>query len=146
MIDDKTKNRFLQELEKSGNVYLSCLKIGINRATYYRWKNGDKEFKKKASWAERNGRQNNCDIAEHALMINVKEKKMEAIKYLLSHQSPRYKPKNRKIHIEHSNLFKEEELRTKREEDEKLDRQAKELNQMLVSLKNQELGGIQEEL
>lgn len=93
MIDGKTKNKLLEELEKNGNVYLSCLKINIHRSTYYRWKGEDKEFNKKAEQAERTGRENNCDIAEHALMLNVKDKKMEAIKYVLGHNSPKYKPK-----------------------------------------------------
>lgn len=93
MIDGKTKNKLLEELEKNGNVYLSCLKINIHRSTYYRWKGEDREFNKKAEQAERTGRENNCDIAEHALMLNVKDKKMEAIKYVLGHNSPKYKPK-----------------------------------------------------
>lgn len=134
MIDDKTKNKFLQDLEKSGNVYLSCMRVGINRATYYRWKNGDKEFRKKAILAERNGRQNNCDVAEHALMMNVKDRKIDAIKYLLSHNSSRYKPKNRKVYIEHSNLFKEEELRIKRDADERLDKQVNGLNNLMQKI------------
>jgi len=94
MINDKAKNKLLRELEKGGNVYLTCLKTNINRSTYYRWKNEDKEFKSKADRAERQGRKNNCDIAEQALMLNVRDKKMDAIKYLLSHHSPRYKTKN----------------------------------------------------
>ena len=93
MIDDETKNKLIEELEKSGNVYLSCLKININRSTYYRWKKNDKEFRKKANQAERLGRENNCDIAEHALMLKVKEKDMSAIKYVLDNNSKKYKRK-----------------------------------------------------
>ncbi|MFA4999211.1 MAG: hypothetical protein WC519_00535 [Parcubacteria group bacterium] len=93
MIDDKTKNKLLKELEKNGNVFLSCLKIGINRSTYYRWIESDKKFRKLANQALRHGRENNCDIAEHALMLRVKEKDMTAIKYLLDHNDQRYKSK-----------------------------------------------------
>lgn len=93
MIDDKTKQRLLKELEKSGNVYLSCLKVGIDRSTHYRWFDSDKEFRKLASRAIRQGRENNCDIAKHALMIKVKEKDMRAIEYVLSHNDPAYKRK-----------------------------------------------------
>lgn len=102
MIDLETKEKLLKEIEKSGNVYLSCMKTGIDKATFYRWKD-DKEFRKKANDAVKRGRENNCEIAEHALMMNVKEKKMDAIKYVLSHQSKIYKPKTRKVIIEHSN-------------------------------------------
>jgi hypothetical protein len=102
MIDLETKEKLLKEIEKSGNVYLSCMKTGIDKATFYRWKD-DKEFRKKANEAVKRGRENNCEIAEHALMMNVKDKKMDAIKYVLSHQSKIYKPKDRKVFLVHSN-------------------------------------------
>lgn len=91
MIDNKTKQKLLEEIERSGNVYLSCIKIGVDKSTFYRWKEQDKEFSKKAGEAIRTGRENNSDVAEHALMLKVKEKNMDAIKYILGHNSPRYK-------------------------------------------------------
>lgn len=103
MIDLETKEKLLKEIEKSGNVYLSCMKTGIDKATFYRWKKDDKQFSKKATEAVKRGRESNCDLAEHALMLNVKEKKMDAIKYVLSHQSRIYKPKDRKVFLVHSN-------------------------------------------
>ncbi len=93
MIDGKIKQKLLKELEKSGNVYLSCLKVGVDRSTFYRWRDRDKKFRKFSDKAINRGRENISDIAEHALLINVKEKKMEAIKYVLGHNSPRYKQK-----------------------------------------------------
>jgi len=90
MVDDETKTKLIEELEKNGNVSIACMKTGVHRSSFYRWKEEDKEFAEKAILAERYGRENNCDIAEHSLMINVKEKKMEAIKYLLSHNHPMY--------------------------------------------------------
>ncbi len=93
MIDNKTKQKLLKEIEKSGNIWSSCVKLTIHRSTYHRWKETDKEFKKMALKAERQGRENICDIAKHALMINVKEKKMDAIKYTLSHLDPAFKRK-----------------------------------------------------
>lgn len=103
MIDGKVRNNLLQELEKSGNVYLSCLKVGVNKATYYRWRKDDKRFRKQSNQAVRSGKENICDMAEHYLMMNVKDKKMDAIKYVLSHNSPRYKPKDKRAFIIHSN-------------------------------------------
>lgn len=93
MIDGKTKNNLLQELEKSGNVYFSCHKIGINRSTYYRWFQDDKVFRKNAVWAIRQGKANNCDIAVQALMIKIKEKDMRAIEFYLKHNDSTYKTK-----------------------------------------------------
>lgn len=91
MIDDKTKQKLLKELEKSGNIWSSCLKLNIHRSTYHRWKKVDKKFGQIATTMERRGRENMCDIAKHALMLNVKDKKMDAIKYVLGHLDPLFK-------------------------------------------------------
>lgn len=101
MIDDKTKDKLLEELEKGGNVYFSCLKAGISRATFYRWMKDDDLLAKEVRRVIHIGKQNNCDIAEQALMINVKNKDMNAIKYVLSHNSETYRPKDRKVTIVH---------------------------------------------
>lgn len=93
MIDDKTKKKLLKELEKTGNVYLACLKVGIDRSTHYRWRDSDADFKKQATRAIRRGKENICDIAKHALLLKVKEKDMRAIEYVLSHNDPAYKKK-----------------------------------------------------
>ena len=93
MIKNATKKKLLAELEKNGNVTISCLKSGVNRSTLYRWKQQSDEFKESAELAERIGRENNCDIAEQSLLLKVKEKDLGAIKYLLSHNSPKYKGK-----------------------------------------------------
>ena len=93
MIDDKTKEKLLEEIQKFGNVYLSCLKIGIDKATYYRWKQKSKKFRAKADEAEKIGRENISDVAEHALLQNIKDKNQRAIEYALSHNSEIYKQK-----------------------------------------------------
>lgn len=90
MIDDETKEKLLKEIEKNGNVSLSCAKVGVDKATFYRWYK-DKKFKKKAEGSIKRGRATNCDFAESSLMILVKQQKLEAIKYLLGHNSPIYK-------------------------------------------------------
>jgi len=93
MIDEATKDKLIVELEKNGNISIACMKIGVNRATYYRWKKEDKNFMKKANQSVKYGRENNCDLGEHALMLKVKAQDLNAIKYLLGHNSPRYKNK-----------------------------------------------------
>lgn len=103
MVDLETKNKLLKELEKTGNVYISCARVGIDRSTYYEWLKSEKEFGKKMREAIKRGREGNCDIAEYALMKNAKEGKMDAIKYVLGHQSKIYKPKDRKVFLVHSN-------------------------------------------
>ncbi len=91
MIDDETKQKLLKELEKSGNVFISCKKVGIDRSTFYRWKENDDVFRREAERVERLGRADNTDIGEHLLMKKVKEENLEAIKYLLRHNSPMYR-------------------------------------------------------
>ena len=91
MIDNETKQKLLKELEKCGNVFVSCSKVGINRSTFYRWKESDDIFRGEAEKVERLGRADNTDIGEHALMMNVKKGNMDAIKYLLRHNSPMYR-------------------------------------------------------
>jgi hypothetical protein len=108
MIDEGTKKKLLQELEKTGNVYVACAKVGIGRATFYAWKRIDKNFRKKADRAIRNGRENICDIAEHSLLLNVKDKDMNAIKYVLSHNSPRYKNRDKFV-VEHISRGRKDE-------------------------------------
>jgi hypothetical protein len=101
MKNPSLKKRILEELEKSGNVYFACAKHGIGRATFYRWKNSNKDFKKKTDHALNFGRMNNCDIAQHSLMKLVREGNLASIKYLLAHNSPLYKPKTRRVILEH---------------------------------------------
>ncbi|HXK36733.1 MAG TPA: hypothetical protein VJ553_04085 [Candidatus Paceibacterota bacterium] len=91
MIDEKTKERFLVELAKYGNVYVACAKIGIARATYYRWQKEDKNFRHSSNLALRDGRGNACDIAEYSVIQLAREKNLNASKYLLGHNSSRYR-------------------------------------------------------
>lgn len=91
MKDDKHRNKVLKELEKYGNISVACTRAGIDRSTFYRWKEADPEFQKQATKMLRYGREGFCDAAEWGLRIAVKAGKIEAIKYVLSHLSPRYK-------------------------------------------------------
>lgn len=91
MIRGKIKLKLLKEIEKFGNVYLSCQKIGIDKATYYRWKENDEEFKKRAERAEEIGRENIGEVAEYGLLQNIKEKNQRAIEFALVNVSKKYK-------------------------------------------------------
>ena len=91
MVDDETKQILIEEISKFGNVYLSCLKVGVNKATYYRWKQQDEKFREESDEAERLGRGNISDVAEHALLQNVKKGNQKAIEYVLSHNSAIYR-------------------------------------------------------
>jgi len=111
MIEEEVKKKLIEELRKEGNVFIACAKVGIDRTTPYRWEKEDKRFKKLFREAIRLGRESTCEIAEHSLMIAIKNGNLGAIKYLLSHNSGRYKRKSRKVVItySHENLRLEEE-------------------------------------
>jgi len=91
MIKGKIKLKLLKEIEKFGNVYLSCQKIGVDKATYYRWKENDEEFRKRAEKAEEIGRENIGEVAEYGLLQNIKEKNQRAIEFALVNVSKKYK-------------------------------------------------------
>jgi len=48
-----------------------------------------------------------ASIAEHALMLKIKDKDLGAIKWFQIHNDRRYKPKPRRVYIEHSRFGEE---------------------------------------
>lgn len=96
MIKSRLKKKLIEEISKVGNVWFSCSKLGIGRATYYRWKEKCPSFKIEAEEAECLGRQNMGDIADAALLKNVKNGSQRAIEYALGHNSERYRYENKK--------------------------------------------------
>lgn len=135
MIRNPAKRKLLAELEKSGNVYVACLKLNISRATFYRWREENKEFRMKSDKAIRHGRENNCDFAEHALMRNIKDGKLDAIKYQLSHNSSRYRSnKPTKVILEHTSRNSARDYRL--EDAAETDRQIDNLRGLLEDVKN----------
>lgn len=102
MIPEETKTKFLEEMERHGNISIACAKVGFSRATLYRWKEEDKGFKKRFDRSARLGRESMCDLAEQGLLLLLKDKNLPAIKYVLAHNSPRYKPRyDSKVVLEH---------------------------------------------
>lgn len=93
MVDKKTWNKVLAEIEKTGIILHACRKAGIDASTFHRRRQNDKAFAKLVDAAMTIGRTNISDIGESALMRKVQEGDFGAIKYLLSHNSERYKAK-----------------------------------------------------
>lgn len=112
MKDNETKNNLLKRLSKDGNVSLSCLSVGVNKATYYRWMKKDKAFRYKAKYMIRYGKETVSDVAKQALLLLIKEKNLQAIKYFLSHNDPVYKPKrDSKVTILHERNYHPEQAK-----------------------------------
>ena len=86
---ENTKTQVLEILKKIPIVQAACEKVGVSRATYYRWKE-DPAFSKMADEAIDEGYQVVNDIAESQLISAVKDKNMPAITYWLRHHHKNY--------------------------------------------------------
>ncbi|OGN11423.1 MAG: hypothetical protein A3B91_00990 [Candidatus Yanofskybacteria bacterium RIFCSPHIGHO2_02_FULL_41_29] len=86
----KLKKAVLEQLMRTPIIEIACEKVGISRMTFYRWTKASKEFAKQVEEALFEGRLFISDIAESQLFSLVKDKKIEAIKYVLRHNNPRY--------------------------------------------------------
>ena len=88
----KNKKRFLIALAKRfGIVSLACDDVGINRATFYDWKQTDEQF---ALEAENIREREIGSIAEDRLAeAIIVDKNVNMVKFYLQARVPKYKPK-----------------------------------------------------
>lgn len=109
---DKNKELIVEKLKTLPIVQIACEKIGIGRATYYRWRETDPDFADVASKAIREGQQFINDMAESQLLSAIKDQNMTAIIYWLNHHHPAYATKveiDAKLKMENENLTPEQE-------------------------------------
>lgn len=104
----KSKADVVESLRTAPIVQVACQKTGISRATYYRWRANDKEFKKKIDQAIKYGNFFINDLAESQLISAIKDKNMTAIIYWLNNHHPSYS--NNKIYL--SEKDKQELIKT----------------------------------
>lgn len=101
----------LEQLKKTPIVQIACEKTGTGRSTYYRWRDEDKEFAKRADEALQEGSLLVNDMAESQLLSAVRDKNMTAIIFWLKHHHKAYA--NR---LEISAVKPEEEVLTPEQE------------------------------
>lgn len=87
------KKELLEKLKETPVVEVACRKIGIARATYYRWKINDEKFSKEADLALEAGSALVNDMAESQLLTAIKDQNMTAIIFWLKHHHPAYATK-----------------------------------------------------
>lgn len=87
------KKDLLEKLKETPVVEVACRKIGIARATYYRWRISDEKFAKEAELALEAGSALVNDMAESQLLTAIKDQNMTAIIYWLNHHHPTYATK-----------------------------------------------------
>ncbi len=89
----KTRNerdRFLEALSETSNILHASKKTGISRSTIHRWIKDNVDFRKKVEDALKMGNDNLCDLGEGTLVKKMKEGDMQAIKYFLQNNHPKY--------------------------------------------------------
>ena len=87
----KTIDKLIAELERTGIPLTACSKAGISRSTYYRWRQENITFKLQSDEAIRIGRENITDLAESKLVKNISDGNQRAIEFQLRHNDARYK-------------------------------------------------------
>jgi hypothetical protein len=89
----KLKEAFLEQLKRTPTIETACQKVGVGRATVYRWRDQSNKFRDQIESALHEGRTFMSDIAENQLFSLIGEKKYEAIRLYLSTHNPRYSNK-----------------------------------------------------
>jgi len=93
MITKQQKQRFIDELRKTPVIQVVCQKLSIGRTTYYRLRKEDNEFAKQADLAIEEGRLVVNDLGEAQTIALMKDKDMQAIRFWMTHNDPRYSNK-----------------------------------------------------
>jgi hypothetical protein len=90
---DKNQELLLEQLKKTPIVQVACEKVGVGRATYYRWRKDNEYFSEQADIAITEGSLLVNDMAESQLMAAIREKNLTAIIFWLKHHHPNYATK-----------------------------------------------------
>jgi hypothetical protein len=107
-----TKQKLLDELRKTPIVQVACQRIGVARATYYRWLKADDTFADAAFDAIDHGTSLINDMAESQLISSIKDKHMTGIIFWLKHHHPAYETRVKlggKVQVESPELTPEQE-------------------------------------
>lgn len=84
------KELLLEQLKKTPIVQIACERSGVSRATFYRWKSEDTEFKKSAEESIIEGEALITDMTESQLVALIKDRNFHAIQLWLRHHHPKY--------------------------------------------------------
>lgn len=87
------KRILLEQFKKTPVIEVACKKLGISRATYYRWCKEDPEFAQESEFAINEGSQVVNDMAESKLISAIKDGNMTGIIFWLKNHHRNYAPK-----------------------------------------------------
>lgn len=85
----KQKELLLEQLKRTPIIQIACEKIGIARATYYRWRK-DQKFASLADSSLGEGNQLINDMAESQLLSSIRDKNLTAIIFWLKNHHSAY--------------------------------------------------------
>lgn len=97
---NQNKQLIIEKLKSLPIVQIACEKVGIGRATYYRWRELDQNFADAANKAIQEGRQFINDMAESQLLSAIRDQNMTAIIFWLKHNHAAY---TTRVEITHPN-------------------------------------------
>ena len=109
----KEKELILEQLKKTPIVQLACEKVGIARATYYRWKDADRKFSILAQEAILEGSRLVNDMAESQLLSAIRDGNMTGIIFWLKSHHPSYETR---VEIRQAGFQADENLTKKQRE------------------------------
>lgn len=89
----KQKELLIEQLKKMPIIQVACEKLGVGRATYYRWLKSDERFKEASNQASMEGRLLINDLAESKLISALNDGDLRAVQWWLRHNHEIYSNK-----------------------------------------------------
>jgi predicted DNA binding protein len=90
MIPEKQRKLLVEQLRKTPIVQVACQKLGIHRATYYRWRLDSPDFAAEADAAIVEGELMINDLAESQLISAIQNQNLHAITFWLKNHHAKY--------------------------------------------------------
>ena len=106
----KEKKTIIEQLRKTPIIQIACERASVSRATFYRWREQDKEFEKAVKEALTEGEIFINELSESQLISLIKEKNWSAISFWLRNHDPKYTQR-----IEISTIQPQEKLNPEQE-------------------------------
>lgn len=108
---DALKKKFINTLEQQPVIQTAVAIAGIDRSTYYRWRDEDPEFREKTEGAKEQGIEFTNDMMESLLIKQAREGKVTPIIFWLKNHHPDYSEKkffNHEHHIRQDDVLTDE--------------------------------------
>jgi len=90
---NKKKAELIEQLKKTPIIQIACEKVGVGRATFYRWRKNDPEFATDIEQSLNDGSNLVSDMAESKLISAIKKENLSAIIFWLKSHHPKYRTK-----------------------------------------------------